>query len=240
MARLSILIPIYDGVTQLDFTGPLQFLARVPDAEVMVASVGAKPIVADGLTFANLVDLNTVDHCDILCVPGGACHQAIEDGAFLEQIRRLGQDATYLTSVCNGSLILAAAGLLKGKRAACHWSWRDMLPLFGAIPDDSRVVRDGNVITGGGVTAGIDFALTLIAELWGNELAQSIQLNLEYAPAPPFNAGRPEIAPPGILATVSAQRAPMMAANRKRIERIAHHLSERADHQVQFPSENTP
>ena len=98
----------------------------------------------------------------------------------------------YLTSVCTGSLILGAAGLLSGKRAACHWAWRDLLPLFGAIADDGRVVRDGNVITGGGVTAGIDFALTVLAELAGEDFAQAIQLGLEYAPAPPFNAGRPE------------------------------------------------
>ena len=118
----------------------------------------------------------------------------------MREFRRLARGARYLTSVCTGSLILGAAGLLQGKRAACHWAWRHMLPLFGAIPDEGRVVRDGNVITGGGVTAGIDFAFTVAAEIAGEKIAQAIQLGIEYAPAPPFNAGRPETAPPEVLA----------------------------------------
>ena len=112
--------------------------------------------------------------------------------------------ARYLTSVCTGSLVLGAAGLLKGREAACHWAWRDMLSLFGATPNPDRVVRDGNIITGGGVTAGIDFALTVAAELAGEVFAQGIQLGLEYAPAPPFQAGRPETAPPAVLTAVQA------------------------------------
>ena len=129
---------------------------------------------------------------------------AMGDAAFMNEIRRLAADARYVTSVCTGSLILGAAGLLKGRRATCHWAWRDLLSLFGAIPDPGRVVRDGNVFTGGGVTAGIDFALTLVAEIAGDAFAQSVQLGLEYAPAPPFNAGRPETAPPEVLAAVKA------------------------------------
>ncbi|MDX7953877.1 DJ-1/PfpI family protein [Lichenihabitans sp. Uapishka_5] len=219
---LTIVMPIYDGVTQLDFTGPHQFLVRVPDATIVVASMEAQPVNSHGLVFSQLTDLQGVASCDVLCVPGGSgCYQALENDRFLEQIRRLGAMATYITSVCTGSLILGAAGLLSGRKAACHWAWRDLLPLFDAIPDAGRVVRDGNIITGGGVTAGIDFALTLIEELRGIEVAQAIQLGLEYAPAPPFEAGRPDLAPPAVLATVTQGMAVAMAENRRRVEVVA-------------------
>jgi transcriptional regulator GlxA family with amidase domain len=136
-------------------------------------------------------------------------------------IRRLAGTARYVTSVCTGSLILGAAGLLRGRRAACHWAWRDLLALFGAVPDPGRVVRDGNVLTGGGVTAGIDFALTLVTELAGPVAAQMIQLGLEYAPAPPFDAGRPETAPAEVLALVRERMGPTMVARRAAVERAA-------------------
>ena len=129
------------------------------------------------------------------------------DEAFMAEIRRLGGGAKYLTSVCTGSLILAAAGFLRGKRAACHWAWRDLLVPFGAIVDESRVARDGDIITGGGVTAGLDFAFVVAAEVAGETLAKSIQLGLEYAPAPPFASGRPELASPEVLAGVQARMA---------------------------------
>ncbi|MBX3480503.1 MAG: DJ-1/PfpI family protein [Caulobacter sp.] len=200
---LNIIFALYPDVTHLDFTGPHQFLSRLPGARVTVAWMEGGELAADGLTFANLARLPDIAECDILCIPGGfGTTAAIQDQAFLEQIRRLAGISRYVTSVCTGSLILAAAGLLTGKRAACHWAWRDQLALFGAIPDPARVVRDGNVFTGGGVTAGIDFALTLAAEVAGDAFAQSLQLGLEYAPAPPFNAGRPETAPPEILQRV--------------------------------------
>ncbi len=209
---LVIVFPIYQGVTQLDFTGPLQFLRRMPGAEIIVASVDGADVESEGLHFTQLRPLPEIARCDVLCVPGGSgCTQALQDEAFMRQIRRLGTDARYLTSVCTGSLILAAAGLLLGKRAACHWSMRDSLKLFGAIPSAARVERDGNVISGGGVTAGIDFALALIAELHGEDTAQTIQLYLEYAPAPPFEGGTPELAPPHIYAKVQAQMAESLA-----------------------------
>lgn len=168
LVMTTILIPLYEGVTHLDFTGPHELLTSVPGTEVIVASMGGLPIDSHGLTFSNLADLNTVEHCDVLCVPGGlGCVEAIENDAFLCAIRRLAGTADYVTSVCTGSLILGAGGLLEGRRATTHWAWRDMLADFGAIPEDGRVVRDGNIITGGGVTAGIDFALTIIAELRG-------------------------------------------------------------------------
>ncbi|PYD39602.1 DJ-1/PfpI family protein [Serratia plymuthica] len=219
---LVIVFPIYQGVTQLDFTGPLQFLRRMPDAEIIVASVGGADVSSEGLHFSRLHRLEDVTHCDVLCVPGGSgCTQALLDENFMRQIRRLGTDARYLTSVCTGSLILAAAGLLQGKRAACHWSMRESLTLFGAVPSRARVERDGNVITGGGVTAGIDFALTLIAELHGEDTAQMIQLYLEYAPAPPFLGGTPELAPAGILARVEEKMADSLQQRRALVEQIA-------------------
>jgi cyclohexyl-isocyanide hydratase len=210
-ARFRIVFAIYPGMTHLDFTGPHQFLSRTPNSEVVVASPAGGSVDADGLTFGNTVKLADVDRCDLICVPGGVVATKVaQDAAFVGELRRLGEGARYVTSVCTGSLILGAAGLLKGKRAACHWAWRDMLPLFGAIVDEGRVVRDGNVITGGGVTAGIDFALTVLAEIAGKEVAQAIQLGLEYAPAPPFNSGRPELAPPEVLARFDQSRAKMM------------------------------
>lgn len=208
MSKLSIVIALYPGVTHLDFTGPHQFLVRTPDAEVTVASLGGRDIEAEGLTFSGLADLAAVERCDVLLVPGGfGATDAILDEAFMAQIRRLGGTARYLTSVCTGSLILGAAGFLKGRRAACHWAWRDLLTPFGALVSEARVERDGNIITGGGVTAGIDFALVLLAELAGEAYAESVQLGLEYAPAPPFQSGRPEQARPEVLAQVKAVMA---------------------------------
>jgi putative intracellular protease/amidase len=201
---LQIVIAIFPGVTHLDFTGPHQILCRLPGAKVTVASLAGGEIEADGLVFAHLPKLSDIETCDVLIVPGGfGTTQAMGDMDFIAEIRRLADGAGYVCSVCTGSLVLGAAGLLKGKRAACHWAWRDQLALFGAIPDPSRVARDGRYITGGGVTAGIDFALTVVAELAGDAVAQGIQLAVEYAPAPPFDAGRPETAPAEVLRRVS-------------------------------------
>jgi len=218
----TVVFPIYPGVTHLDFTGPQQVLARTPGVSVTVASVGGRPVSADGLTFAELAPLETIERCDVVCVPGGGgVTDAMLDDLFMRHVRRLALEARYITSVCTGSLVLGAAGLLEGKRAACHWAWREMLPLFGAIADDGRVVRDGNVITGGGVTAGIDFALTLVAELTDDLTAQSVQLALEYAPQPPFHAGRPETAPAEVLERVMARNAQMLPQRRSVAEKMA-------------------
>lgn len=195
---------IYPGMTQLDFTAPHTVFSRIPDTETIVASEPGGPIESEGgLVFAGTRRLAEIDRCDLIFFPGGlAVTDAINNAAFMAEARRLAAGARYLTSVCTGSLILGAAGLLKGKRAACHWAWRDMLKLFGAIPDPARVVRDGDIITGGGVTAGMDFALVVAAELAGARFAQALQLSLEYAPAPPFDSGLPETAPPDVLADV--------------------------------------
>ena len=225
MPKLQIVIALYPGVTHLDFTGPHQVLSRLPNADVVVASLGGQDIEAEGLTFAKLADLAALERCDVLCVPGGlGTTDAVQDEAFMAQIRRLGAGATYLTSVCTGSLILAAAGFLKGKRAACHWAWRELLVPFGATADESRVARDGNIITGGGVTAGLDFAFVLMAELAGETLAKSVQLGLEYAPAPPFASGRPELASPEIVAAVRARMEPLAGGRREAVEAMAARL----------------
>ena len=189
---ISVVVPVYEGVTQLDFTGPHQFLSRTPDLHVRVASLGGEPVTADRLTFSNLDDLAAIESCDVLLVPGGGgCLAAIENDLFVKEIARLGATARYLTSVCTGSLILGAAGFLRGRRAACHWAWRELLPVFGAIVDEGRIVRDGNILSGGGVTAGIDFVLALIAELRGQRAAEMVQLGLEYAPEPPLQLRPP-------------------------------------------------
>jgi transcriptional regulator GlxA family with amidase domain len=219
---LTIVFALYPGVTHLDFTGPQQVLCRLPGARTIAASVTGEPIEADGLTFANLTRLEDIPGCEVICVPGGlGCTDAMVDPVFVGEIKRLAAGSRYVTSVCTGSLILAAAGLLKGRRAACHWAWRDLLIPFGALPDPGRVVRDGNVFTGGGVTAGIDFALTLAAEIAGPEFAQAVQLTLEYAPAPPFDSGRPETAPPEILHAVKARMAAAFEERRSAVERAA-------------------
>ncbi|MBZ9935275.1 DJ-1/PfpI family protein [Mesorhizobium sp. BR1-1-16] len=170
-----------------------------------------------------LADIAT---CDLICVAGGATATKVAlDAAFVGEIRRLGLGARYVTSVCTGSLILRAAGLLTGRRAACHWAWRHLLPLFGAIADDGRVVRDGNVITGGGVTAGIDFALAVLAEIGGAEIAQTIQLGLEYAPEPPFNAGRPDVAPAAIVAACRERLTSVLPLRETEARRAAERLT---------------
>lgn len=199
-ANLDIVFLLYPGVSYLDFMGPQAVFGLLPGARQIFASVGGQPIREGALTLHSLTRLEDVERCDVLCVPGGPIGPAVEDAVFMEGVRRLASTARFVTSVCTGSLILGAAGLLEGRRAACHWAVREQLAHLGAIPDAGRVVRDGHLLTGGGVTAGIDFGLTLAAELAGPEVAQAIQLMLEYAPAPPFNAGRPETAPEAALA----------------------------------------
>jgi len=221
-APLNIVFALFPGVTHLDFTGPHQILCRLPGAKVTVASLHGGEIEADGLVFAHLPRLADLPVCDILIVPGGfGTTEAMADADFLDQIRRLAAGARYVCSVCTGSLVLGAAGLLKGRRAACHWAWRDQLALFGAQPDPGRVVRDGHVFTGGGVTAGIDFALTIAAEVAGEAVAQGIQLAVEYAPAPPFHAGRPETAPAEVLQRIQRLYGADMDARRAAAEKAA-------------------
>jgi cyclohexyl-isocyanide hydratase len=218
---------LFPGVTQLDFTGPHEVFSSLPGASVILASTEGGIIEATGgVCFSGLRRLSDVPACDVVCVPGGigATDSAIRDDVFLAELRRLAATARFVTSVCTGSLVLGAAGLLRGKRAATHWGWRNLLAPFGAIADTGRVVRDGNVITGGGVTAGIDFALSVVAELAGAETAQAIQLRMEYAPAPPFNAGSPETAPPAVVSRVRERMATTATQRHGAVETAAARL----------------
>ncbi len=227
MPHQTVVFALYPDVTQLDFTGPLEVLSRLPDTSCVVASTeGGVLQGSGGLAFADVRRLSDVDNCTVLCVPGGyGCIAAMEDERYLSSLRALAKTARYVTSVCTGSLLLGAAGLLRGRRAACHWAWRDLLAAFGAIPDPSRVVRDGSTITGGGVTAGIDLALTLMAEIAGADYAQGVQLTLEYAPSPPFSCGRPEDARPEILLNVQTRLNAIRAQRDAAVSRAASRLA---------------
>lgn len=222
MTKFRIVFILYPRLTQLDLTGPYEVLARVPNTEVIIASKEGGTLKSEmGLAFANLAMLSDVASADMIMIPGGPGQtEAMQDPAFMAEVKRLGAGAKYVTSVCTGSLILGAAGLLKDKRAGTHWAYRELLPLFGAIQDDARVVRDGNIITGGGVTAGIDIALTIAAELAGDDVAKMIQLAIEYAPAPPFNSGRPETAEEKTVAAVKSLFAGFASQRREAIEKM--------------------
>ena len=187
---------VFPDITQLDMTGPYEVFTKFPNANVHLVWKDRDPVVVAG--GMQIVPTTTYADCpelDLICVPGGAGMNALlNDAETLDFIRSQARNARYVTSVCTGALVLGAAGLLKGRRAATPWMSRDMLKAFGAEPVAERVVVDGNVITGGGVTAGIDFALTVAADAFGEDLARSIQLAIEYNPAPPFNSGSPETA----------------------------------------------
>jgi cyclohexyl-isocyanide hydratase len=221
-----VVFALFGGMTQLDFTAPYQLFTSVPGARVIVASLGGRDIETDsGLVFSRLADLIKVETCDVLCVPGGSgTNKAMLDEAFMREIRRLAGIANYHTSVCTGALILGAAGLLRDKRATTYWAERDVLKTFGAIVDEGRVVRDGNLITGGGVTAGPDFGLVAIAEIFGRETAQAVQLRVEYAPAPPFEAGRPENVPAELVARVCDEMSALLASDKAAVEEAARRL----------------
>jgi len=195
---IQIGILLYPNVTQLDATGPAQVLSRVPGAKMHMIWKTLDPVPTDaGFSIVPTTTFADCPKLDVICVPGGGGQVALmTDEETLDFLRKQAATARYVTSVCTGSLVLGAAGLLKGYRSACHWSSREYLPAFGAIPVAERVVRDRNRISGGGVTAGIDFGLTMAAELAGEEVAKSIQLALEYDPQPPFDSGSPEKAGP--------------------------------------------
>jgi cyclohexyl-isocyanide hydratase len=228
MGDLIIVFPVFPGGLALDLIGPHMVFSRIPGAQVILASTTGGEILAEGgIMIGGLHRLSEIDSCDIICVPGGAgVDDAILDEGFLTELRRLAATARFITSVCTGSLALGAAGLLHRKRAACHWFAREFLTAFDAMPNAGRVVRDGNVITSGGVTAGIDFALSLVAELIGPDVAQEIQLQIEYAPAPPFDAGTPESAPPHILSKVRQRYASSAERRRAAVKIAAGRLSE--------------
>lgn len=214
---VNIGILFYPNVTQLDATGPAQVLARVPGATIHMIWKTRDPVPTDaGFSVVPSTTFADCPQLDVICVPGGGGQVALmTDDETLDFLRKQAAGARYVTSVCTGSLVLGAAGLLKGYRSACHWAWRDMLPAFGAIPVAERVVRDRNRISGGGVTAGIDFGLTVAAELAGEEVARSIQLVLEYDPQPPFDSGSPEKAGPERVKRMRERLAGMLEGRQK-------------------------
>jgi cyclohexyl-isocyanide hydratase len=213
---------LFPRMTQLDLTGPFEVFTRLPDAQVLLLSKTLEPVEADsGLRLLPYATLRDCPQLDVICVPGGPGVNALmEDAEVLDWLRRQAEQARYVSSDCTGSLVLGAAGLLRGKHATSHWNSHDMLPAFGAIPTEGRVVRDGNLFTASGVTAGIDFALTMVAELAGSQVARAIQLQIEYAPAPPFDAGTPESAPSDIVRAARARGAAMRKEREAIVARV--------------------
>jgi len=218
---------LFPDITQLDMTGPYEVFTKFPNAVVHLVAKSLAPVAANGgMKILPTTTLASCPQLDIVCVPGGAGMNALlNDTETLDFLRRQAAGAKYLTSVCTGALVLGAAGLLRGRRAATHWMSREMLAEFGAIPVAERVVKDGNVITGGGVTAGIDFALVVAAEAFGEELAKSIQLGIEYDPHPPFHAGSPEGAGPLITAKARAAAAGRQAERAAAVKTAAARLA---------------
>ena len=215
-------ILIFPGVQQLDLTGPYEVFASLPDTKVhLIWKDRAAITTATGLVLGPTMTFGECPKLDVICVPGGGGVNALlEDAETLDLVRAQAKQARYVTSVCTGSLVLGAAGLLKGRKATTHWFAHDFLEKFGAIPVHGRVVRDGNLITAGGVTAGIDFGLVVVAELVGKTEAEAIQLGLEYAPAPPFTAGTPEQARTAVVAAVKERLAPTRRAREAIIARL--------------------
>jgi cyclohexyl-isocyanide hydratase len=227
---LQIGLLIFPKLTQLDLTGPVQVFSSVPGAKLHLVWKRIEPVPSDSvLTLTPTTTFADCPPCDVICVPGGAgTDDMVNDEEVLAFLRQQADGAKYITSVCTGSLVLGAAGLLKGYRAATHWSARDHLAALGAIVSNERVCVDRNRITGGGVTAGIDFALTLISHLVDRKTAEAIQLRLEYNPAPPFNAGSPETAPSDVLALVNERVASSKSRRAEAVARAAARLKAEA------------
>ncbi|MFP4892462.1 DJ-1/PfpI family protein [Paraburkholderia sp. EG304] len=220
---LQIGFLVFPKVQQLDLTGPHDVLASLPEATMHLVWKTREPVVSsNGLVLTPSATYESCPALDVICVPGGSGVTALlQDEQTIDFVRRQAASARYVTSVCTGALLLGAAGLLRGRRATTHWAFHSLLEPLGAIPTHARVVRDGNLITGGGVTAGIDFGLTVAAELAGVEEAQAIQLELEYAPAPPFDAGDPALAPQAVVELVRQRSAESLAARRRVVMEIA-------------------
>jgi cyclohexyl-isocyanide hydratase len=223
MSQYTIGLLAFPAMTQLDLTGPLQVFANLPGADVRVLWKTLDPIKTHGgLTLVPDTTLQDCPRLDVICVPGGTgVMDLMEDPEVLSFLRVRAEEATFVGSICTGSLVLGAAGLLRGKKATTHWAWTDLLVPLGAIPAKGRVVRDGKYFTGGGVTAGIDFALTMVSELAGREAAESIQLGIEYAPSPPFNAGSPDTARPELVAAVRARMTKLRGEREARVGAVA-------------------
>lgn len=198
---------LFPGIQLLDFAGPYEIFAALPDCEIRLFWKTLEPVsCSTGLLLHPNATLNDSYPLDVLCIPGGAGINALLlDDEVVHWVGQQASRARWITSVCTGALLLGVAGLLKGRRATTHWRYHDLLSSFDAIPVRERVVQDGNLITGGGVTAGIDFALAVVTALRGQPAAEAIQLALEYAPSPPFQAGQPKQAPTAVLRAVESR-----------------------------------
>jgi cyclohexyl-isocyanide hydratase len=224
MPQFSVGFVLFSDVTQLDFTGPLQVLAGLPDSAIHIVAKSASPVPSDcGLALVPTHTFASSPPLDLICIPGGSqgVAGAIVDREIVEFVRRQAVGARYVTSVCTGAFVLGVAGLLKGRRATTHWAYADLLPLVGATHEKARIVKDGNVITAGGVTAGIDFGLSVVAEIAGEAVARRIQLGMEYDPAPPFDSGHPDRAPDIKSALMSARYEKFRSVYRAGIEQAA-------------------
>jgi cyclohexyl-isocyanide hydratase len=226
--RLQIGFLLFPRLTQLDMTGPFEVFARLPDAKVHIAWKTIDPVISDvGLALLPTVTLADCPQLDLICIPGGpGVNSLLEDAEVLDFVGRQGGQARYVTSVCTGALVLGAAGLLRGYQAATHWASMQFLEAFGATPVRTRVCVDRNRITGGGVTAGIDFGLTLAGEVADEATAQAIQLYMEYNPQPPFQAGSPDTAPACVLEAFRISSDAMIKDRCAAVERAAARLAE--------------
>jgi cyclohexyl-isocyanide hydratase len=214
---------MFPGMTQLDLTGPYEVLARLPGAEIHLVWKDTDPVRSDrGLALLPTDSFETCPALDLLCVPGGpGINDLLTDETVLSFIREQAWAARYVTSVCTGALVLGAAGLLRGKRATTHWMSHGLLAEFGAVPIEARVVVDGRIITGGGVTAGIDFGLAIVAQLAGRPTAEAIELGLEYDPQPPFGTGSPARAGAKLVARMRAMSARIQGVRTEQVRRAA-------------------
>jgi cyclohexyl-isocyanide hydratase len=224
MSLFNVGFVIFPELTQLDFTGPQQILARLPGSAMHIVAKSIAPVPSDsGLS---LVPTHTFENCprlDLICIPGGSAGvvRAMGDHETIEFVQRQCRAAKYVSSVCTGAFILGVAGQLKGRRATTHWAFTELLPLVGATHEKGRIVKDGNVITAGGVTSGIDFGLSVVAEIAGQAAAQAIQLGIEYDPDPPFRSGHPDRAPDAVKAMVFPRYEKARAAFRDGISRLS-------------------
>ena len=229
-APLEVGLLMFKDMLLLDYVGPWEVFSSLPSglARVHRVAPSLEPVIAaKGFAVEPDTRLDQCPPLDVLCIPGGpGVTPLFEDAQLLEFIRRQAQQARFVGSVCTGSLLLGAAGLLQGRRAACHWLSLPLLAAFGAQPDPSRIVQDGPIVTGGGVTAGIDFGLHLVGEIWGREVAESIQLAIEYDPQPPFQAGSPRTAPAALVERIRQASVPMQAMREQQVRQAASRLDQ--------------
>ncbi|CAN5379860.1 DJ-1/PfpI family protein [soil metagenome] len=234
MPGFNVGFVIFPGITQLDFTGPFEVLSRLatppslsapsnyPQAATHVVAKTMLPVSSDrGLCIMPTCTFESCPALDLICLPGGpGVVDALADAETVDFIRYQSGHAKYVTSVCMGAFLLGAAGLLQGRRAATHWAYVDLLPMVGATHEKGRVVRDGNVFTSGGVTSGIDFAFSIVAEIAGWEVAQAIQLGIEYDPSPPFDGGHPDKASEAATALMVYRNRVAHAGIQQRLETL--------------------